>query len=206
MKIRFAVLFLWLTLPAAGAWAQEGPNRPEPKPITLDSKSTAILVLDLNARCDDPKQVCSKITAPLGDFLDKARAAAVPIIYSVSATAKGKPIGDLAAPLRRKESETVIYPDAFDKFYGGELQAFLKDKGAKTLIITGSATNNAVLYTATTAARMHRYNVIIPVDGVNASSRYEQEYAIHQFTVLPSEANKLFQFTNLSMISFRQQP
>ena len=206
MKIRFALLFLWLMLSAAGAWAQEGPNRPEPKPLTLDSKSTAILVLDLNARCDDPKQVCSKITAPLGDFLDKARAAAVPIIYSVSATAKGKPIGELAAPLRRKESETVIYPDAFDKFYGGELQAFLKDKGAKTLIITGSATNNAVLYTATTAARMHRYGVVIPMDGVNASSRYEQEYAIHQFTVLPSEANKLFQFTNLSMISFRQQP
>src|SRR5258707_7469493 len=206
MKTRFALLFLWLTLPAAGAWAQEAQTGPEPRRLTLDSKSTAILVLDLNARCDDPKQVCSKITAPLGDFLDKARAAAVPIIYSVSATAKGKPIGELAAPLRRKESETAIYPDAFDKFYGGELQAFLKDKGAKTLIITGSATNNAGLYTATTAARMYRYNIVIPMDGVNATTRYEQEYAIHQFTVLPSEANKLFQFTNLSMISFRQQP
>src|SRR6476660_1407117 len=204
MKIGPTLFFLWIASAAAiASAAEEGPNRPEPKPVMLDSKSTAILVLDLNARCDDPKQVCSKITAPLGDFLDKARAAAVPIIYSVSATAKGKPIGELAAPLRRKESETVIYPDAFDKFYGGELQAFLKDKGAKTLIITGSATNNAVLYTATTAARMHRYSIVIPMDGVNASSRYEQEYAIHQFTVLPSEANKLFQFTNLSMISFR---
>ena len=71
------------------------------------------------------------------------------------------------------------------------------------MIITGSATNNAVLYTATTAARMHRYNIVIPMDGVNASTRYEQEYAIHQFTVLPSQANKLFQFTNPSMISFR---
>ena len=203
MTIRSALLFLWVTLSAASAWAQEGPNRPEPKPLTLESKSTAILVLDLNARCDDPKQVCSKITAPLGDFLDKARAAAVPIIYTVSAAAKGNPIGELAAPLRRKESESVIYPDAFDKFFGGELQAFLKDKGAKTLIITGSATNNAVLYTATTAARMYRYNIVIPLDGVNASTRYEQEYAIHQFTVLPSQANKLFQFTNLSMINFR---
>jgi nicotinamidase-related amidase len=164
-------------LSAACAWAQEGPNRPEAKPLTLDSKSTAVLVLDLNARCDDPKQVCSKITAPLGDFLDKARAAAVPIIYTVSASAKGKPIG--------------------------ELQAFLKDKGAKTLIVTGSSTNAAVLYTATTAARIYRYSVVIPMDGVNASTRYEHEYAIHQFTVLPSEANKLFQFTNLSMISFR---
>ena len=81
MAIRSALLFLCVTLSAASAWAQEGPNRPEPKPLTLESKSTAILVLDLNARCDDPKQVCSKITAPLGDFLDKARSAAVPIIY-----------------------------------------------------------------------------------------------------------------------------
>jgi nicotinamidase-related amidase len=204
MTIRSALLFLCVVLSAAPAWsAQEGPNRPEPKPLALDSKSTAILVLDLNARCDDPKQVCSKITAPLGDFLDKARAAAVPIIYTVSAAAKGKPIGELAAPLQRKESESIIYPDAFDKFFGGELQAFLKDKGAKTLIITGSSTNAAVLYTATTAARMYRYSIVIPMDGVNAATRYEHEYAIHQFTVLPSEANKLFQFTNLSLISFR---
>lgn len=139
----------------------------------------------------------------MGDFLQKARVAAVPIIYTVSASAKGKPLGEVAAPLKRKEGEPVIYPDAFDKFVGGELQDFLKEKGAKTLIVTGSSTNAAVLYTATTAARMHRYNIVIPMDGVNANRQYEQEYSLHQFTVLPSEANKLFQFTNLSMITFR---
>ncbi|HEY7165504.1 MAG TPA: isochorismatase family protein [Candidatus Binatia bacterium] len=203
MTIPCAVFLFSITVSALTAWAQEGPNRPEPKPLALDSKGTVVLVLDLNARCDDPKQVCSKITGLVGNFLDKARAAGVPIIYTVSAAAKGKPLGELAAPLRRKEGETIIYPDAFDKFYSGELQTFLKEKGAKTLIITGSATNNAVLYTATTAARMHHYNIVIPLDGVNAATRYEQEYAIHQFTVLPSEANKLFQFTNLSLISFR---
>jgi len=204
MKIRPTLSFISIVLSAVIGWtAQEGPNRPEPKPLSLDSKTTAILVLDLNARCDDPKQVCSKITAPLGDFLDKARAASVPIIYTVSAAAKGKPIGELAAPLRRRETEVIIYPDSFDKFYGGELQSFLKDKGAKTLVITGSSTNAAVLYTATTAARMYRYPIVIPMDGVNAATRYEHEYAIHQFTVLPSEANKLFEFTNLSMITFR---
>ena len=203
MTIRYCLLFLSVTILATGAWAQEGPTRPAPKPLTLDSKSTAVLVLDLNARCNDPKQVCSKITAPLGDFLDQARAAGVPIIYTVSATARGKPIGELAAALRRKESETVIYPDGFDKFFGGDLQAFLKEKGAKTLIITGSSTNAAVLYTATTAARMYRYSIVIPMDGVNAATRYEHGYAIHQFTVLPSQANKRFEFTMLSMISFR---
>jgi nicotinamidase-related amidase len=188
---------------AAILTAQEGPNRPEAKPLTLDVKSTAVLVLDLNARCHDAKQVCSKLMPALGEFLEKARAAAVPIIYTVSLSAKGKPIGEVASPLKRKGSEPVIYPDGFDKFDGGELQAFLKEKGAKTVIVTGASTNSAVLYTATTAARMHRYNVVVPMDGVAATSKYEQEYSFHQFTVLPSQANKQFQFTNLGMITFK---
>ncbi len=203
MILRCAFTFLLMTLLVSGTGAQEGPNRPEPKPVSLESKTTAILVLDLNARCHDPKLTCSKLTPILGEFLEKVRAAAVPIIYTVSAAAKGKPIGELAAPLKRKEGETIIYPDAFDKFMGGELQTLLKEKGAKTLIITGASTNAAVLYTATTAARIYRYNIVMPMDGVNANTKYEQEYSLHQFTVLPSEANKLFQFTNLSMITFR---
>lgn len=105
--------------------------------------------------------------------------------------------------MKRKESEPVIYPDGFDKFLGGEIQAMLKERGAKTVIVTGASTNSAVLYTATTAARMFRYNIVIPMDGSNANSRYEQEYSFHQFTVMPSDAYKQFQFTNLSMITFK---
>ncbi|TMA12075.1 MAG: isochorismatase family protein [Deltaproteobacteria bacterium] len=203
MIARFALAFVFATLPVLGVSAQEGPNRPEPKPVTLDGKTSAVLVLDLNARCDDPKSTCSKLTPGVGEFLEKVRAAAVPIIYTVSASAKGKPIGELAAPLKRKEGETIIYPDAFDKFMGGELQTLLKEKGTKTLIITGASTNAAVLYTATTAARIYRYNIVMPMDGVIADRKYEQEYSFHQFTVLPGEANKQFQFTNLSMVTFR---
>jgi nicotinamidase-related amidase len=171
--------------------------------VTLDGKSTAVLVLDLSSRCHDPKQICSKLMPAMGEFLEKARAASVPIIYSVSLSAKGTPLGEVATPLKRKEGEAVIYPDGFDKFLGGELQTLLKEKGAKTLIITGSSTNSTVLYTATTAARIHRYNIVIPMDGSNADRQYEQEYSIHQFTVMPSNANKLFQFTNLALITFK---
>jgi hypothetical protein len=122
---------LWIMLSAPTARAQEGPNRLEAKPLVLDSKSSAVLVLDLNARCDDPKQVCSKITVPLGDFLDKARAAAVPIIYSVSASAKGKPIGELAAPLRRKESESSFIPTRSINFTAANFRLFLRTKAPK---------------------------------------------------------------------------
>jgi nicotinamidase-related amidase len=181
----------------------EGPNRPEAKPVALDAKSTAILVLDLNARCHDAKQICNRLTPRLGEFLEKARAANVLIVYSVSASAKGTPLGEVASPLKRREGEPVIYPDAFDKFTGGELQALLKDKGIKTVVITGASTNAAVLYTATTAARMHRYNVVVPMDGMVANTNYEQEYTFHQFTVLPSEASKQFEFTKLDMVAFK---
>jgi nicotinamidase-related amidase len=203
MVLKLRLLLFCAMLLASGLCAQEGPNRPEPKPVALDSKTTAILVLDLSTRCHDPKQVCSKLMPAMGEFLDKARAAAVPIIYSVSLSAKGTPLGEVASPLKRKESEPVIYPDGFDKFMGGELQALLKEKGAKTLVITGSSTNSTVLYTATTAARIHRYNIVIPMDGVNADTKYEQEYSLHQFTVLPSSAYKQFQFTNLALITFK---
>lgn len=182
--------------------AEEGPNRPLPQALKLDHRTTAIAVLDLSVRCEDPKEVCSKLMQPLGEFLERARQASVPIFYTISAMALGTPAGDVAAPLKRRESEPILYPDAFDKFMGGELKAELNKYNCRSLVIVGSATNFAVLYTATTAARIHKYDVVIPLDGVNAKRNYEQEYAIHQMTILPASAHKQFRFTKLGMVEF----
>src|SRR6516165_7688438 len=51
---------------------QEGPNRPEPQPLKLDGKTTAIAVLDLSRRCENPQEVCSNLMIPLAEFLDRA--------------------------------------------------------------------------------------------------------------------------------------
>ena len=181
---------------------EEGPNRPQPEPLRLDSKTTAIVVLDLSARCENPNEVCARLMEPLAEFLETARRASVPILYTISAAGRGTPLGDVAAPLKRRQSEPVLYPDAFDKFMGGELKTELTKCNCQSLIITGSATNFAVLYTATTAARIYRYDVVIPLDGVNARRQYEHEYAIHQMTILPASAHKQFRFTKLEMIEF----
>ncbi len=181
---------------------QEGPNRPEPQPLKLDSKTTAIAVLDLSVRCEDSKEVCSKLMQPLGELLERARQATVPILYTISAAGQGTPLGAVATPLNRRASEPILYPDAFDKFMGGELKAELDRCKCRSLVIVGSATNFAVLYTATTAARIHKYEVVIPLDGVNAKRNYEHEYAIHQMTILPASAHKQFRFTKLGMIEF----
>ena len=180
----------------------EGPNRPHPQKLKLEPRSTAVLVLDLSSRCEDPNEVCHKLMEPLAEFLKHARQAAVPIFYTISATAQGS-LGEVAAPLKRRGTEIVIYPDAFDKFMSGELRDILEKSGCRTLVVVGSATNFAVLYTATTAARVYRYNVVIPLDGVNAKRQYEHEYAIHQMTILPASANKQFRFTTLKQIDFR---
>src|SRR5262252_9661630 len=183
---------------------KSGPTRPKPKPVSFVVNEAAIAVLDLSARCHDPKEVCSKLMKPLGNFLERARARAVPIIYTISAHTRGTPMQEVALPLRRRDSEPVIYPDAFDKFFGGELQSFLSEKEVKNLVIVGSLTNVAVLYTSSAAGRVYGYEVIIPLDGVNAHSRDEHEYAIHQFTILPRDTNKKFHFTTLSQIRFQR--
>lgn len=112
-------------------------------------------------------------------------------------------MGKVALPLKRRDTEPVIYPDSFDKFFGGELQTFLSERGVKNLVVVGSLTNVAVLYTSSSAARVYGYNVILPLDGVNAHTQYEHEYAIHQLTILPRDTNKRFHFTKLSAIRFR---
>ncbi len=177
------------------------PVRPQAEPKQLDRATTAVLVLDMSTRCDDPAAECSQLLVGLSGFLDKARAAGVPIIFTVSLSAKGTPLGEVATALRRQPNETVLYPDGFDKFTGGELQKLLEARGIKNLVITGSATNFAVMYTATAAARNYRYNVVMPLDGVNARNAYEHEYALHQLSVLPSAAVKI-QFSSLGMIDF----
>jgi len=182
---------------------KNGPNRPKPNPISLPVNESAIVVLDLSARCHDPKEVCSKLMKPLGSFLERARPRGVPIIYTISAHTRGTPMQEVAAPLKRRDNEPVIYPDAFDKFFGGELQNFLSERHVKNLVMVGSLTNVAVLYTSSAAGRVYGYKVVIPLDGVNAHSKYEHEYAIHQFTILPRDTNKKFHFTKLSKIRFQ---
>jgi nicotinamidase-related amidase len=187
---------------AAAPSEEKPPKIPEPKPVGVSSRTTAILVLDLSARCEVPELTCHALLSGVAEFLEKARAAAVPIIFSVSASQRGLPMGVIARPLHRRESEPIIYPDGFDKFTGGELQSILEKKGVKSLIILGSATNVAVLYTATAAARIHRYEVVVPVDGVNARTQYAHEYSLYQLSVLPGGANQRICFTTLRTTGF----
>ena len=180
-----------------------GPDRPQPQPITLDSGSTAVAVLDLTAKCDDPKQVCSLLIPGVGTMLDRARAANVPVIMTGTILEKGTPQGKAAAGLGRRENEPFLFPDSFDKFHDAEFRGFFATRPIKNVVMVGSSTHICIMYTATAAARLYGYNVVIPVDGVNTADPYENDYALHQLSVLPAGTNKRVHFTTLEGISFK---
>ena len=179
---------------------QDGPVRPEPKPVALDPKTTAVVALDLSRRCHDQDRPCFKLMPALAEFLERARASGTPVVFTVSLMDKGTSLGGVASPLKHQPTEPLLFPDSYDKFWGGELSEFLNKSGSQSLVIVGSLTNVAVLYTATTAARVFHYQVVVPLDGVNARTEYEQEYALHQLSVLPGATP--IQFTALPMVTF----
>ncbi len=179
------------------------PALPQPESVTVPTEKSALLVLDLSQLCADPEQACHRLVPGITRFLDRARAAGVPIIFTISAGLKGKPVGQVFSGFKRRPSEAVIFPDGFDKFSGGELQNLLRLYDVNTLIVTGYRSNIAVLYTATKAARELDYNVIIPIDGMAALTDYEQQYTLFQFTVLPGGTAQRFTFTTLDMISLQ---
>ncbi len=180
------------------------PIRPKPTPVNLESKRTVVVVLDIGLEPREwlSKEEESKYLEELSAFLERARNSGVSIVYTLSARLKGTENDGVAPGLKRKEAEPIFYPDAYDKLAGGEIHNIMSKNGIKDLILVGSGANVAVLYTATTAARVYRYNVMIPVDGVIVRGQYEREYAFHHLSILPANTSKLIRFTTLSGITF----
>ena len=177
------------------------PNKPVPQEVTVDSKTTALLVLDLNCRCENPEERCHQLINPVAKFLDRARQAAMFIVYTAADRYKGTPEARMCRAFKQRDDEPVIFPHAFDKFYSGELQPMLQKRGIRTVIACGASSNQAVMYTATAAVRPFGYTCIIPVDGLIARSDYEHEFTLHQFTILPGGAAEKFKITEFDKIT-----
>lgn len=179
------------------------PALPRPQPMTVDVMKTALLVLDLSEQCADPQQHCSQLVPGVKKFLARAREAGLFKVFTIPLNLKNTPLGKVFIGFERKRSEPLIFPDGYDKFLGGELEALLGKRKVDTLIFVGSSFNVCVLYTATRAARNFKYNVIIPVDGVKAKADYIYEYTLYQLTVLPGGVSERISFTTLDGVSFR---
>ncbi|MCG6535389.1 MAG: cysteine hydrolase, partial [Syntrophales bacterium LBB04] len=113
-------------------------------------------------------------------LLAEARSKDVLVVYSLSAGAA--PAG-IAPDLAPKGTEPIVTSGP-DKFLGTDLEKILKEKNIKTVIVCGTASHGAVLYTASEAA-FRGMKVVVPVDGVSAEGLYPEQYTLWNLANAP---------------------
>jgi len=151
------------------------PAKPELQSVTVDSKTTALLVLDIEERtCNmERRPRCIDSVPKIANLVKMAREKGISVMYSL--TSKGT-IETILPPVKPVKGEPVV-KSSVNKFYGTKLDDYLKQKGIKTVIITGTAAHGAVLHTAT-AASVRKYKIIVPVDGLSASTHYIEQATV----------------------------
>jgi len=175
------------------------PPPPELKPVTLDGKTTALLILDLQApSCTmEQRPRCVDAIPKVKALMDRARAAGALVAYTLPG---GKIIDPGLAP---HEGEVVVQKQGGpDKFLGTDLDQRLKDRGIKTVIITGTSAQGVGIGTGSASAQ-RGYNVIYPVDGVASESAFRELYAAwHMAGGGPPVTTKWVTVTRSDMIKF----
>jgi nicotinamidase-related amidase len=185
------------------------PGPPELKSVTLDPKTTAILVIDIiKQTCNEQRRPrCVAAIPKIEKLLAAARASGATVIYTLfpspsPATFPNPVISDYVPALAPKGNEPVV--TAFvDKFMLGDkdtgLEKMLKDKGITTLVAIGVASHNGVLFTSVMAA-LRGFNVVVPVDGMAGNNAYEDQATAY---ILTSSIVYKVMLTSIDLIKFQ---
>jgi nicotinamidase-related amidase len=158
-------------------WASvKPPPVPELKPVTVDPKTTALLVLDFMKGNCGTRPRCIATVPNVKKLLDAARAHDMMVFYTLVGQ-DPTPAGMVDQGLVPRASEFVIKGSGgADKFINSNLDQGLKDKGIKTVIVTGTSAQGAVGGTSNGAAQ-RGYKAVVPVDGMSAEDAFNELYA-----------------------------
>jgi nicotinamidase-related amidase len=183
-------------------WATvKAPPVPELKPVSLDGKTTALLILDLQKPgCTmERRKRCVDTIPKVKALMDAARATGAMVFYSFAGAGKPEEIADPG--LAPREGEWVAQRGP-DKFLGSDLEKRLKDRGIKTVIVTGSSAQGVIIGTGSGAAQ-RGYKVIVPVDGMSSDDTYTEQYAAwHMYKGAPAVVIDQVTLTRSDMIKF----
>ena len=178
-------------------WSKvQAPKPPELKTVTLDPKTTALLVLDfVKQTCNTERRPRCLTSVPhVQALLKLARDKGVWVVHSITTAATPADILKDVAPL---EGEPIV-KSAADKFFKTDLEKILNDKGIKTVVVVGTAAHGAVLNTASQAA-FRGLQVIIPVDGMSSENTYFEQYTAHHLGTAPGVGQQVT-LTKIDMI------
>ena len=182
------------------------PAIPAPAPVTLDPKTTALIVLDyVEDICNTQVNCKTRMLPAVTPFMARVRKAGLTVAYGTRAPNQNKWLKEVApAP-----GDIRITSTAQDRFYNTDLDQQLKAKGIKTLILVGWKISGSVTYTSV-GAMAHDYTVVVPVDTTSAASDYETTIGFYNVlnsgnANLPNEPLKpnAVTLTRTDLITFR---
>ena len=145
------------------------PTPPEPVRVTLDPKTTALVVLDyVEDICNAQPSCKGKMVPAVTPFMAQARKAGVTVVYGTREANMAHWLPEVA-PIA---GDIKIVSTAQDRFFNTDLDRQLKAKGITTLIMVGWKVSGSVTYTSV-GAMIREYTVVIPVDTTSAATDYE---------------------------------
>jgi nicotinamidase-related amidase len=173
--------------PTASASPAANPNLapalPAPVAVALDSKTTALVVLDIiNPTCST-RPACNDSIPALQALIKKARDASVPVVYTNTAATNA-----IVTQVAPAAGDVTVVPTNADKFNNPDFDATFKAKKVTTLLLVGTRSNGAVLYTAF-EANVRGYTVVVAVDGISGSIPFETTMAEWQMLNQPGFTN-----------------
>jgi len=202
--VTLAVSFGASTLRAASVidnWTNvKAPPAPELKPVKIDPKSTALLMLDyIKQICNAERYPrCPQRVPTVKKLLDQARANGVMIVYTGTTTPNSER-PDIVPSVAPKDDEPFV-KSVLDKFLNTDLEKILIDKGITTVIAVGQLAQGAVITTGSEAAQ-RGFKVIVAVDGITAQDDYYEQYTVWHLGNAPLLSNRVT-LTSTDLIKF----
>lgn len=161
-------------------WAYvKAPPAPELKPVKVAPRETALLMLDFVKQICGARPRCMSTLPSMQRLLAQARSQGVLVVHSLA----GQTVADIYPEVAARQGEPVVSSGP-NKFLNTDLEKILADRGIKTVIVAGTASEGAVLNTGAHAA-LRGMRVVVPVDGQASSSLYAEQYTVWHLANAP---------------------
>jgi nicotinamidase-related amidase len=182
----------------------KAPPAPTIKAVTVDPKKTAFFALDFNGlNCIPAKRVrCAAIIQNVKTLLDQARAHGMPIVITYTHHMTPKDLHPFVTP----QKGDIVYQGEEDKLYNNDVAETLKAKGIDTILMTGTSTNGALLFSAFGAA-LRGFKIVVPIDAAPSDTAYQEQFSIWELVNAPEFRNgNLTTLTRSDMVTFGASP
>jgi nicotinamidase-related amidase len=202
-----ALMFALATTPLAADilddWdTVKPPPRPELKPVTLESSTTALLILDMMKGVCTTRPRCVATIPNVKRLHDSARAAGAMVWYSLIGAEGQVSPANMADPGFAPRDGEWTRTNGPDKFLGTDLDEKLKARGIKTVIVCGTSFQGVGIGAASAAAQ-RGYKVIVPIDCLSSEDLYMEQYAAwHLFKGGPAAVTRNSTLTRSTMVKF----